>query len=53
MTEAEAWADYLAEVKTANEVRYEEIEAWAWARLGRRLLQLERERNQTREAVAA
>jgi hypothetical protein len=51
IAEAEAWGDYLNETQGLESMRYEEVESWAWARLGRRLLELERER--TREKVAA
>ena len=36
--EADAWFEYLDATRTdASRMRYEEIEPWAWARLGQRL----------------
>jgi hypothetical protein len=43
-SEKEAWIEYLHETKTANELRYVEVESWAWARLQARLGKLKPKR---------
>jgi hypothetical protein len=35
--EADAWFEYLESVRGQSEIRYQEIEPWAWARLTQRL----------------
>jgi hypothetical protein len=35
--EADAWFEYLESVRGQSEIRYLEIEPWAWARLTQRL----------------
>jgi len=35
--EANAWFEYLEATRSESEVRYEEVEPWAWARLSQRL----------------
>lgn len=35
--ERAAWAEYLADTRNQISTRYDEIEPWAWARLGARL----------------
>lgn len=35
--EREAWAQYLAATHDQSELRYEEVEPWAWKRLSQRL----------------
>jgi len=31
--EADAWFEYLEATRSQSEVRYQEVEPWAWARL--------------------
>jgi len=33
----DAWREYLEQTRGQSEVRYEEVEPWAWARLQQRL----------------
>jgi hypothetical protein len=33
----EAWNEYLAEVRTTDPARYDEVEPWAWCRLQAKL----------------
>jgi hypothetical protein len=35
--EADAWFEYLESVRGQSEIRYQEVEPWAWARLTQRL----------------
>ena len=35
--EADAWFEYLEATRAQNDVRYHEIEPWAWSRLRQRL----------------
>lgn len=35
--EADAWFEYLEATRSQSEVRYREVEPWAWARLQQRL----------------
>jgi hypothetical protein len=35
--EADAWFEYLEATRNQTEVRYGEVEPWAWARLNQRL----------------
>ena len=35
--EADAWFEYLEATRGQTEVRYKEVEPWAWARLTQRL----------------
>jgi hypothetical protein len=35
--EADAWFEYLEATRSQSEVRYQEVEPWAWARLSQRL----------------
>jgi hypothetical protein len=35
--EADAWFEYLESIRSQSELRYQEIEPWAWARLTQRL----------------
>jgi hypothetical protein len=35
--EADAWFEYLESTRGQTEVRYGEVEPWAWARLAQRL----------------
>jgi len=49
----DAWSEYLRECRRAlddGELRYEEIEPWAWTRLKRRLSVISRVRERRVEA---
>ncbi len=35
--EADAWFEYLESTRGQTEIRYKELEPWAWARLSQRL----------------
>ena len=35
--EADAWFEYLEATRGQTEIRYQEVEPWAWARLSQRL----------------
>lgn len=35
--EADAWFEYLESTRGQTELRYKELEPWAWARLSQRL----------------
>lgn len=37
ISEADAWAEYLAETRGLRPIRYRELEPWAWAKLQARL----------------
>ena len=51
--EADAWFEYLDATRTdASRVRYEEIEPWAWARLGQRLRAVNEKRLRLRSLAA-
>jgi hypothetical protein len=45
LEETEAWAEYLEATQDQPDCRYEELEPWAWSRLGRRLSQIQSRRN--------
>jgi hypothetical protein len=51
--EADAWFEYLAATRAQTEVRYGEIEPWAWARLSQRLRAIRTKRAKLRPAAAA
>lgn len=51
--EADAWFEYLAATRAQTEVRYGEIEPWAWARLSQRLRAIRTKRAKLRPAQAA
>ena len=51
--EADAWFEYLAATRGQSEVRYGEIEPWAWARLSQRLRAIRTKRTKLRPAAAA
>jgi len=42
--EADAWSEYLEATRNQSEIRYPEIEPWAWARLNQRLKSIRRRR---------
>jgi hypothetical protein len=42
--EQEAWDLYLEQVRSLHPLRYEEVEAWAWAQLQARIQTIRREK---------
>ena len=51
--EADAWFEYLEATRGQSEVRYGELEPWAWARLRQRLRAVKTRRAKLRPAAAA
>jgi hypothetical protein len=51
--EADAWFEYLSATRAQTEVRYGEVEPWAWARLSQRLRAIRTKRAKLRPAAAA
>ncbi len=51
--EADAWFEYLEATRAQTEVRYGEVEPWAWARLSQRLRAIRTKRAKLRPAAAA
>ena len=52
--EADAWFEYLEATRTEEVTgRYDEVEPWAWARLGQRLRAIRTKRAKLRPAAAA
>jgi hypothetical protein len=51
--EADAWFEYLEATRAQSEVRYHEVEPWAWARLGQRLRAVRAKRAKLRPAAEA
>jgi hypothetical protein len=51
--EADAWFEYLAATRGQTELRYGQIEPWAWARLTQRLRVIKTRRSKLRPAAAA
>jgi hypothetical protein len=51
--EADAWFEYLEATRAQSEVRYAEVEPWAWARLRQRLRAVKTRRAKLRPAAAA
>jgi hypothetical protein len=51
--EADAWFEYLDATRGQTEVRYKEVEPWAWARLTQRLRAIRTRRAKLRPAAAA
>jgi hypothetical protein len=51
--EADAWFEYLETTRAQSEVRYQEIEPWAWARLSQRLRAINARMAKLRPAAAA
>jgi hypothetical protein len=49
--EADAWFEYLESTKGQGEVRYAEVEPWAWARLTQRLRTVRTRRAKLRPAA--
>ena len=50
--EADAWFEYLEATRGQSELRYREIEPWAWARLRQRLRAVKTRRAKIRPAAA-
>lgn len=50
--EADAWFEYLEATRNQTEVRYGEVEPWAWARLNQRLRAIRTRRAKLRPAAA-
>jgi hypothetical protein len=50
--EADAWFEYLEATRGQTEVRYKEVEPWAWARLTQRLRAVRTKRAKLRAAAA-
>jgi hypothetical protein len=51
--EADAWFEYLEATRGQSELRYAEVEPWAWARLSQRLRAVGARRARLRPATAA
>ena len=51
--EADAWFEYLEATRAQSEVRYQEVEPWAWARLMQRLRAVRARQAKLRPAQAA
>jgi hypothetical protein len=51
--EADAWFEYLETTRSQSEVRYQEVEPWAWARLLQRLRAVRARMANLRPAAAA
>ena len=51
--EADAWFEYLEATRSQSEVRYQELEPWAWARLMQRLRAVKARKAKLRPAAAA
>jgi hypothetical protein len=49
--EANAWFEYLETTREEEDVRYEELESWAWARLQQRLRATGSRRSRLRPAA--
>ncbi len=49
--EADAWFEYLESITEVSELRYHEVEPWAWSRLDQRILGI-RSRRARLEATA-
>ena len=50
--EADAWFEYLESIRGHSEVRYAEVEPWAWARLMQRLRAVKTRRAKLKPAAA-
>jgi hypothetical protein len=51
--EADAWFEYLEATSGQLEIRYDEIEPWAWARLHQRLRAIRTKKQKLKPAAAA
>ena len=50
--EADAWFEYLEATRGQSEIRYGEVEPWAWARLSQRLRAITTRRTKLKPAAA-
>ena len=50
--EADAWFEYLEATRVQSEMRYAELEPWAWARLSQRLRAVRARRARLRPVAA-
>jgi len=50
--EADAWFEYLEATRGQLEIRYKELEPWAWSRLNQRLRAIRARRSRLRPAAA-
>jgi hypothetical protein len=50
--EADAWFEYLEATQGQTELRYKELEPWAWARLSQRLRAIRARKAKLRTAAA-
>jgi hypothetical protein len=50
--EADAWFEYLEATRGQSEMRYRELEPWAWARLRQRLRAIRTRRAKLKPAAA-
>ena len=50
--EADAWFEYLEAIRGQTEIRYAEVEPWAWARLRQRLRAVNARREKLKPAAA-
>jgi hypothetical protein len=50
--EADAWFEYLEATRGQSELRYGEVEPWAWARLSQRLRAIRTRRMKLKPAAA-
>jgi hypothetical protein len=50
--EADAWFEYLEATRAQSDLRYKEVEPWAWARLSQRLRAVKTKRQKLRPAAA-
>jgi hypothetical protein len=51
--EADAWFEYLEATRGQTELRYRELEPWAWARLSQRLRAIRTKTQKLKPAAAA
>ncbi len=51
--EADAWFEYLEATRGQSDIRYREIEPWAWARLRQRLRAIKTRRAKLKPAAKA
>ena len=51
--EADAWFEYLEATRGQLEIRYKEVEPWAWARLHQRLRAIRTKKQKLKPAAAA
>jgi hypothetical protein len=50
--EADAWFEYLEATRGQLEIRYKEVEPWAWARLSQRLRAIRTRKQKLKPAAA-